>query len=232
MIPKRNTSVYTGDMRIFIDSADPQQIKTAWDWGRIDGVTTNPTLVAALGKSYKEVISEILSFMTGPLSLEVVATDYEGMLKQAYALSGISHRVVVKIPCTTEGLAVVKVLSSRGIKTNVTLVFSLSQALLAAKAGATYCSVFLGRLEDVAEHSGDELIAQVRTAYDDQKISTQLLAASIRNPDHFEQAIITGADIVTAPFQVVEKLVKHQLTDTGLQRFLDDWQRSGLEFPV
>lgn len=219
-------------MRIFIDSADPQQIKTAWDWGLIEGVTTNPTLVASLGKSYKDAIHEILSFMTGPISLEVVATDFDTMLKQAFALAGISHRVVVKIPCTTEGLRVVKILASRGIKTNVTLVFSLSQALLAAKAGATYCSVFLGRLEDVAEHSGDELLAQVRTTYDDQHISTQLLAASIRNTDLFEQALLTGADIVTAPFTVVEKLVKHQLTDTGLQRFLDDWQRSGLEFPV
>lgn len=219
-------------MHIFIDSADPQQIRAAWEWGRIDGVTTNPTLVAALGKPYKEVISEILSFMTGPISLEVVATDYQTMLQQARALASISHRVVVKIPCTTEGLAVVKVLSMEGIKTNVTLVFSLSQALLAAKAGATYCSVFLGRLEDMAEHSGDELISQVRTSYDDQKITTQLLAASIRNEEHFEQAVLTGADIVTAPYSVIEKLIRHQLTDSGLQRFLDDWQRSGLEFPV
>lgn len=219
-------------MNIFIDSADPEQIRTAWEWGRVDGVTTNPSMVAALGRPYRDVVHEILSFMTGPLSLEVVATEYEAMLQQAYSLAALSHRVVVKIPCTTEGLAVVKQLSAQGIKTNVTLVFSLSQALLAAKAGATYCSVFLGRLEDVAERSGDELIAQVRTAYDDQDISTQLLAASIRNPEHFEQAVLTGADIVTAPYAVVEKLVRHQLTDLGLQRFLDDWYQSGLEFPA
>lgn len=218
-------------MLIFLDSADPQQIHTAWQWGRIDGVTTNPSLVASLGRPYRDIINEILSFMTGPISLEVVATDYYTMLQQAQSLARISHRVVVKIPCTTEGLAVVKVLSAQGIKTNVTLVFSLSQALLAAKAGATYCSVFLGRLEDVAEHSGDELIAQVRTSYDDQNINTKLLAASIRNSEHFEQAVLTGADIVTAPFAVIERLVKHQLTDSGLERFQDDWQRSGLEFP-
>lgn len=219
-------------MRIFIDSADPQQIRTAWEWGRIDGVTTNPSLVATLGRPYRDVVVEILNFMTGPLSLEVVATDYETMLQQARALAALSHRVVVKIPCTTEGLAVVKVLSNQGIKTNVTLVFSLSQALLAAKAGATYCSVFLGRLEDVAEHSGDEMIAQVRTAFDDQKITTQLLAASIRSEEHFEQAALMGADCISAPFPVIERLIRHQLTDVGLQRFLDDWQRSGLEFPA
>ncbi|MDQ5951213.1 MAG: transaldolase [Patescibacteria group bacterium] len=219
-------------MRIFLDSADPEQIRTAWQWGRIDGVTTNPSLVASLGRPYSDIIHEILSFMTGSLSLEVIATDYETMLQQARSLAALSHRVVVKIPCTTEGLAVVKVLSQQGIKTNVTLVFSLSQALLAAKAGATYCSVFIGRLEDVAEHSGDEMVAQVRTAYDDQKISTQLLAASIRNEGHFEQAALMGADIISVPFPVLERLIKHQLTDVGLQRFLDDWQRSGLEFPV
>jgi transaldolase len=219
-------------MRLFIDSANPQEIRTAWEWGRIEGVTTNPSLVASLGRPYREIVDEILSFMTGPISLEVVATDYQTMLYQARALAGISRRVVVKIPCTTEGLSVVQVLSKEGIKTNVTLVFSLSQALLAAKAGATYCSVFLGRLEDMAEHSGDELISQVRTSYDDQHITTQLLAASIRNAGHFEQAVLTGADIVTAPFPVIEKLIKHQLTDTGLQRFLDDWRSSGLDFPA
>lgn len=219
-------------MKIFIDSADPQQIRTAWQWGRIDGVTTNPSLVASLGRPYSEIIDEILSFMTGPISLEVVATDYHTMLSQARALAGISQRVVVKIPCTTEGLSVVKVLSNEGIKTNVTLVFSLAQALLAAKAGATYCSVFLGRLEDMAEHSGEELISQVRTSFDDNHISTELLAASIRNEEHFEQSFLTGADIVTAPFAVIEKLIKHQLTDSGLERFLDDWNKSGLEFPA
>lgn len=219
-------------MLVFIDSADPQQVRSAWEWGRIDGVTTNPSLVASLGRSYRDVINELLTIVDGPISLEVVATDYETMLQQAVALAGISRKVVVKIPCTTEGLKVVRVLTDKNIKTNVTLVFSLSQALLAAKAGATYCSVFVGRLEDVAEHSGDELLSQVRTAYDDQSISTKLLAASIRSEDHFEQAFLMGADIVTAPYAVIERLVKHQLTDAGLQRFLDDWQRSGLEFPA
>lgn len=219
-------------MQVFIDSADPQQVRTAWEWGRIDGVTTNPSLVASVGRSYRDVINELLTIVNGPISLEVVATDYDTMLHQALALACISHKVVVKIPCTTEGLQVVKVLAEKSIKTNVTLVFSLSQALLAAKAGATYCSVFVGRLEDVAEHSGDELLSQVRTAYDDHHISTQLLAASIRSEEHFEQAFLTGADIVTAPYHVIERLIKHQLTETGLQRFLDDWNRSGLEFPA
>lgn len=219
-------------MRIFIDSANPEEIRKAWEWGRIDGVTTNPSLVAGLGRSYKDVIQEILSFMKGSLSLEVIATDYFTMLNQARALARINSQVVVKIPCTTEGLAVVKVVSKEGIKTNVTLVFSLAQALLAAKAGATYCSVFLGRLEDMAENSGEKLIAEVREVYDDQNISTELLVASIRNEEQFELACVAGADIITVPFPVLEKLISHQLTDSGLQKFLDDWHNSGLEFPA
>jgi len=218
-------------MELFLDSADPQQVKTAWDWGVIQGVTTNPSLLASVGKPYLEVVNELIQIVDGSISLEVIATDFETMLQQARTLAALSRKIVVKIPCTTDGLKVVKILSAQKIKTNVTLVFSLSQAILAAKAGATYASVFVGRLEDMAEHSGDELVSQVRTAYDDSLIPTKLVAASIRNENHFEQSILTGADIVTAPFPIVEKLVRHQLTDAGLQRFLDDWARSGLEFP-
>lgn len=219
-------------MQIFIDSADPQEVRTAQSWGRIDGVTTNPSLVARLGRPYSEIVQELLSIVQGPISLEVIATDYEGMLRQARALARLSSKVVVKIPCTTEGLRVVEQVSKEGIKTNVTLVFSLSQALLAAKAGATYCSVFVGRLEDVAEHSGDEMLVQVRTMFDELGTSTKLLAASIRNEHHFEQAVEVGADIVTVPYAVLERLIKHSLTDIGLQRFLDDWARAGLDFPA
>lgn len=219
-------------MQIFIDSANPDQIRAAQTWGRIDGVTTNPSLVASVGKPYGQLVHELLEIVSGSISLEVIATDFGSMMVQARQLARLSHKVVVKIPCTTDGLQAVQHLTREGIKTNVTLVFSLSQAILAAKAGATYCSVFVGRLEDVAEHSGDELLAQVRTLYDDHKVSTKLLAASIRNEDHFEQALLVGADIVTVPYPVLERLSKHSLTDLGLQRFLEDWSRAQLDFPA
>lgn len=219
-------------MQIFLDSADPEQVRLAQSWGRIEGITTNPSSVASLGRSYSEIIHELLTLSNGPVSLEVIATDLHGILQQARALARLSYKVVVKVPCTSDGLQAVTQLSKENIKTNVTLVCSLSQAMLAAQAGATYCSVFVGRLEDVAEHSADELLAQVRTVYDEQHFQTKLLAASIRNEAHVEKAMIEGADIVTIPFHVLERMIRHQLTEIGLQKFLDDWARAGLDFPA
>lgn len=219
-------------MQLFIDSANPDEVRAAYALGRVSGVTTNPSSVASLGRPYTDIIKELIECTEGPISLEVIATDYQTILSQARSLARLSHKVVVKIPCTSDGLQAVRQLTTEQIKTNVTLVFSLSQAVLAAQAGATYCSVFVGRLEDVAEHSADELLAQVRTVYDDHKITTQLLAASIRNEAHFEKAMIEGADIITAPFHVLERMIKHQLTDIGLQKFLDDWARAQLDFPA
>ncbi|HIQ26031.1 MAG TPA: fructose-6-phosphate aldolase, partial [Aquifex aeolicus] len=192
--------------------------------GLLDGVTTNPTLVAKTGKPFMEVAEEIINILGEgrPVSLEVVATDYEGMVRQARELSKLGPNVAVKIPMTPEGIKAVKTLSEEGIKTNVTLVFSPSQALLAAKAGATYVSPFVGRLDDISSE-GIKLIEEIATIYNNYGFNTEIIVASIRHPEHVRLAALIGADIATIPFAVLEKLFKHPLTDIGLERFLKDW---------
>ncbi len=217
-------------MQIFLDSANVDEIKFAAEWGWVDGVTTNPSMVAETGRNFDELMREILQVVNGIVSMEVIATDLPGMLEQARYLNHLGRQVVVKLPCTTEGLMATKILAREKIKTNVTLVFSLSQGLLAAQAGATYCSPFVGRLEDQAPQRGEELLSHLRTAYDDHRLPTKIIAASIRDVAHFEEAVEIGVDAITAPLHVLEKLAKHHLTDQGLQKFLDDWHRANLQF--
>ncbi len=208
-------------MKLFIDSANLKEIKEISDWGILDGVTTNPSLVAKEGKSYHEVVREICSLVDGPISAEVISTDHHGMLKEAEILTGIHPNVTVKVPCIPEGLKAAKVLSSLGVKTNVTLVFSPSQALLAAKAGATFVSVFVGRMDDISEESR-EVIRDCVTIFKNYDFKSDLLVASIRHPLHIVEAALCGAQAATAPFKVLEQLIKHPLTDAGLQKFLED----------
>ncbi len=212
-------------MKFFIDTANLEEIKTAASFGVIDGVTTNPSLVSKEGDiDFHTRIKEICEIVEGPVSAEVVSIDTEGMIKEARELADLASNVVVKIPMTIDGLKAVKTLSKEGIKTNVTLVFSANQALLAAKAGATFASPFIGRLDDRA-HNGMELIDEIRTIYDNYCFDTEILAASIRHPLHVKQAALAGADIATIPFNVIEKMSKHPLTDTGLDSFLSDWKK-------
>ncbi len=219
-------------MKLFLDSADISQIETVAAWGCLDGLTTNPSLAAKQDQPYPQLVEQILERVNGPVSLEVIATDYQGMLDQARRLHELAENVVVKIPCTKEGLRAVSTLREEGIDTNVTLVFSPVQALLAAKAGARFCSPFIGRVEDIADDAGFELIARIREIYDNYDFETEILAASIRHVDHVEMSALLGADIATIPFDVFENLTKHKLTDTGLQQFLDDWDEAGLELPA
>ena len=211
-------------MQFFIDTADVGEIRKALDMGLCDGVTTNPSLVAKTGRPFHEVLKEILSLVRGPVSAEVTAVDSEGMLKEARAYARLADNVVVKIPLILEGLRAVKALTSEGIRTNVTLCFSPTQALLAAKAGATYVSPFVGRLDDVSEE-GMALIGQILEIYRNYDFSTQVLVASVRNPMHVVQAARMGADVATMPFGVLEQIAKHPLTDIGLKKFLSDWER-------
>ncbi|ADU97264.1 fructose-6-phosphate aldolase [Thermovibrio ammonificans] len=211
-------------MKFFIDTADINEIKQAMEMGLIDGVTTNPTLVSKTGRPFLEVAKEILETVPGPVSLEVVSLDTQGMVDEARQLAKLGDNVVIKIPMTTEGLRAVKILSAEGIKTNVTLVFSPLQALLAAKAGATYVSPFVGRLDDIG-HEGMELIAQIVQIYDNYGFETEIIVASIRHPQHVLQAALLGADIATIPFKVIKQLAKHPLTDIGIERFLEDWAK-------
>lgn len=211
-------------MKIFIDTANLDEIKEAASWGIIDGVTTNPSLVAKEKKEFRKLIEEICSIVDGPISVEVVSLDADGMVKEARELARIHKNIVIKIPLIIEGLKAVKRLSDEGIKTNVTLCFSASQALLAAKVGGTYVSPFIGRLDDVS-HVGMELISQIRTIYDNYGYTTQIIAASIRHPLHVVDAALAGADIATVPFKVLSQLVKHPLTDIGIERFLEDWRK-------
>ncbi len=208
-------------MEFFIDTADVAEIKAAHELGILDGVTTNPSLVAKTGKPFKTVIKEICSIVDGPVSAEVVSTDKEGILKEGRELAALAKNVVVKVPLIAEGLKAVRVLSSEGIKTNVTLCFTANQALLAAKAGATYISPFVGRLDDISTN-GMELIEEIRTIYDNYEFETKILVASIRHPIHLKQSAIIGADVATIPFSVFNQLVKHPLTDRGLETFLAD----------
>ncbi|MEW6196223.1 MAG: fructose-6-phosphate aldolase [Bacteroidota bacterium] len=212
-------------MKFFIDTANIDQIKEAASYGLLDGVTTNPSLVAKEGKNFRELLEEIVKIVDGPISAEVVATDYKGILKEANELAKIHDNIVVKVPLIKEGLKAVKTLSEEEIKTNVTLCFSPSQALLAAKAGATYISPFVGRLDDIS-HEGMDLIAQIVQIYKNYNYKTQVLVASIRHPLHLVEAAMMGADVCTMPFDVIEKLFKHPLTDLGLEKFLNDWKKA------
>jgi len=211
-------------MRIFIDTADVNEIREAHSWGLVDGVTTNPTLVARTGRRFDEVVREICSIVDGPISAEVVSEDAEGMIREARAHAQIHPNIVVKIPMTLEGLKAVKRLKQEGVKTNVTLVFSANQALLAAKAGAAFVSPFVGRLDD-ASHFGMELVRDIVQIFRNYQFTTQVIVASVRNPLHVLEAARMGADVATVPFAVIKQLAQHPLTDVGIKRFLADWQK-------
>ncbi len=211
-------------MQFFIDTADIDEIREAKRMGILDGVTTNPSLIAKTGRDFQSVVHDICREVDGPISLEVVSTEAEEMVKEAEGLAGIHRNVVVKVPITVEGMKAMVSLSKKGIKTNCTLVFSPIQALLAAKAGATYVSPFVGRLDDISE-DGMELVEKIIQIYDQYEIDTQVIVASVRNPMHVLRAAILGADVVTVPFQVLVQLAKHPLTDIGLKKFLQDWER-------
>ena len=214
-------------MKFFIDSADIEAIKKFTKSGMVDGVTTNPSIIAKSGRNIKEVISEICEIVSGPVSAEVTATKTENMIEEGKYLSKIANNVAVKVPLTWDGLETCKVLSDQNIMVNVTLCFSSQQALLAAKAGATFISPFIGRLDDIGE-DGMELIKDIRNIYDNYpNLSTEILAASIRSLDHVKKASLIGADIATLPPSVLEELALHPLTDKGLKAFLDDWEKSG-----
>ncbi len=215
-------------MKFFIDSADINEIKQAHLRGWVDGVTTNPTLVAKAGRPFKEVIKDICSVVSGPVSAEVIGLKSEEMLREAQDLMKIASNVVIKIPMTEEGMIAVKKLSQDGIKTNVTLIFSPLQALLAAKAGATMVSPFVGRLDDIGQE-GMLLPAQILQIYRNYGFNTEVLVASVRHPQHLLAAAEMGADIATLPFKVMQQLSHHPLTDKGLKSFLDDWAKSGLK---
>ena len=211
-------------MKFFIDTANVKEIRDAASLGVLDGVTTNPSLVAKEGKDFHGVLREIVSIVNGPISAEVTSTNKEEMLDQGRELARIHPNIVVKVPVTLEGLQCCKIFRSEGIKVNVTLCFSPSQALLAAKAGATYISPFVGRLDDIS-HDGMELIGQIRTIYDNYDFETEILAASMRHPRHIVESALAGADVVTMPYNVVTQLLKHPLTDIGQDRFLADWKK-------
>ncbi|WP_408954421.1 fructose-6-phosphate aldolase [Natroniella sp. ANB-PHB2] len=212
-------------MKFFIDTANLEEIKEAASLGVIDGVTTNPSLVAKEGDiDFLTRIKEICELVDGPVSAEVISLETEGMVEEARELAELARNVVVKIPMTVEGLKAVKTLSEEGIKTNVTLVFSANQALLAAKAGATYISPFVGRLDDIA-HEGLELIEDIAIILDNYGLESEIITASIRHPQHVKQAALIGADIATIPFDVIGKLSSHPLTDIGIERFLNDWEQ-------
>jgi transaldolase len=212
-------------MKFFIDTANIKEIKEAAALGILDGVTTNPSLVAKEGKDFRKLLDEILAIVDGPVSAEVISTDYDGILKEARNYSKMHHNIVVKVPLIKEGLKAVKTLSDEKIKTNVTLCFSPSQALLAAKAGATYISPFVGRLDDIS-HDGMELISQIVQIYKNYNYQTQVLVASIRHPLHLVEAALMGADVCTMPFSVIDRLFNHPLTDVGLEKFLSDWKKT------
>ena len=211
-------------MKFFIDTADVNEIREAESLGILDGVTTNPTLVSRTGRPFKETIEEICSIVKGPVSAEVVSVDTDGIIKEGRELAKIADNIVVKVPLIKDGLKAVKALTSEGIKVNVTLCFSSNQALLAAKAGGTYISPFVGRLDDKG-HTGMEVVDEIRTIYDNYGFETQIIVASIRNPLHVRDAALMGADIATIPFAVFNNIVKHPLTDAGLKSFLADWEK-------
>ncbi len=213
-------------MKFFVDTADVKDIQKLYETGLLDGVTTNPSLVAKSGRNFLEVVQEICGIVPGPVSAEVASTDYDTMVKEGEKLAGLAANVVVKLPLTLDGLRATKLFSQRGIKTNVTLCFSPNQALLAAKVGATYISPFIGRLDDI-NIEGMDLIQQIRTIYDNYAFSTEILAASIRTANHVTQVALAGADVATIPPSVIYKLADHPLTKSGLENFVKDWQGTG-----
>jgi len=212
-------------MKFFIDTAEVSEIRAAHELGLVDGVTTNPSLIAKSGRDFKEVITEITDIVDGPISAEVIALDAAGMLAEGRELAKIHENIVVKVPMTTEGLKATKQFSADGIRTNVTLIFSPLQALLAAKAGASYVSPFVGRLDD-AGHEGMEGVEQIRTIYDNYGYTAEIIVASIRSPLHVLNSGLIGADICTIPFSVMTQLAKHPLTDVGIEKFLADWEKT------
>ncbi|MBB5753584.1 fructose-6-phosphate aldolase [Prosthecomicrobium pneumaticum] len=214
-------------MKFFVDTAEINDIAELAETGLLDGVTTNPSLIAKSGRNFKEVIAEICKIVEGPVSAEVAATDYEGMLAEGRELARIAENVTIKVPLTWDGLKACRTFSAEGRMVNVTLCFSANQALLAAKAGATFISPFIGRLDDI-HLDGMELIQEIRTIYDNYPdFGTEILAASIRSPNHVKQSALAGADVITAPPAVIKSLVKHPLTDKGLEAFVADWKKTG-----
>ncbi len=213
-------------MKFFVDTAEVSEIKELADAGLLDGVTTNPSLIAKSGRKFKDVIKEICAIVPGPVSAEVTALDAAGMIREGNELRKIAENVTVKVPLTLDGLKACKALSSDGAKLNVTLCFSANQALLAAKAGATFISPFVGRLDDI-HIDGMDLIADIRQIYDNYDFATEVLVASVRTANHVKQAALLGADVVTAPAAILKGLVKHPLTDKGIESFLADWKKTG-----
>ena len=215
-------------MRFFIDTANIEEIKEANELGVICGVTTNPSLIAKEGRDFIEVVKEISSIVDGPISAEVISLDHKGMVEEADKLAKIHKNIVIKLPMTLEGLKATKILSQKGIKTNVTLIFSATQALLAARAGATYVSPFVGRLDDIGQ-DGLSLIEEIVDIFNVNSIETQIIVASVRNPIHVSQAARLGADIATVPYKVITQMSKHPLTDKGIENFLKDWEGASLK---
>lgn len=211
-------------MKFFIDTADVAEIKEAHALGLVDGVTTNPSLIAKSGRKFEEVIKEITEIVDGPISAEVIALDHSGMIKEGEVLAALHENIVVKVPMTPEGLKATKALTDKGIKTNVTLIFSAMQALLAAKAGATYVSPFVGRLDDIS-HDGMNLIGDIRTIFNNYGLDTEIIVASVRNPVHVLDSALIGADVATIPYSVMIQLARHPLTDAGIKKFLEDWEK-------
>jgi transaldolase len=210
-------------MKFFIDTADVKEIREAHALGLVDGVTTNPSLIAKSGRKFKDVIKEIVSIVDGPISAEVISLDAPGMIKEGKELAKIHKNIVVKLPMTPEGLKACKTLTDKGIKTNVTLIFTSMQALLAAKAGATYVSPFVGRLDDISQ-DGMGIIEEIRTIFDNYGYMAEIIVASVRNPIHVLNSALIGADIATIPYSVMIQLAKHPLTDAGIEKFLKDWE--------
>jgi len=211
-------------MKFFIDTANVSEIRKAAEWGLIDGVTTNPSLLSKEGGDPIEVLREITKIVEGPVNAEVVSLDAEGMIREGLSHAKIAQNIVVKVPMTLEGLKATRQLTSQGLKVNVTLIFSPTQALMAAKAGATYVSPFVGRLDDISE-SGMELVRQILTIYENYSFDTEVLVASVRNPIHVVEAALMGAHIATIPFKVLEQLSRHPLTDAGIEKFMEDWKK-------
>ena len=211
-------------MKFFIDTANTDEIKLAVEMGMVDGVTTNPSLIAKEGRDFHEVLKEICDIVDGPISAEVVSLEAEGMLKEGRELAKINDNIVSKVPMITEGLKAVKTFSDEGIKTNVTLVFSAAQALLAAKAGASFISPFVGRLDDISL-DGMDLIGDIMTILDNYGFTSEVIVASVRSPMHVVESALIGADIATIPFKVISQLAKHPLTDIGIEKFLSDWKK-------
>jgi transaldolase len=211
------------NMKFFIDTADVKEIRAAHELGLVDGVTTNPSLIAKSGRKFKDVIKEIVSIVDGPISAEVISLDAPGMIKEAKELVKIHKNIVIKLPMTPEGLKACKALTAKGIKTNVTLIFTPMQALLAAKAGASYVSPFVGRLDDISQ-DGMQIIEEIRTIFDNYGYMAEIIVASVRNPIHVLNSALIGADIATIPYSVMIQLAKHPLTDAGIEKFLKDWE--------